>query len=78
MQVTVQSLGNSLAIPIPNSLIQQFNMHAQSQVELRQEQGRIIIEPIRLYTLDTMLAQITHDNLHEEADFGTAQGNEAW
>ncbi|WP_439235200.1 AbrB/MazE/SpoVT family DNA-binding domain-containing protein [Lonepinella koalarum] len=78
MQVTVQSLGNSLAIPIPNALIQQFNMHAQSQVELRQEQGRIIIEPIRPYTLDTMLAQITDDNLHEEADFGTAQGNEAW
>jgi antitoxin MazE len=47
-------------------------------VDVREERGRIIIEPIRSteYDLAVMLAGITPENLHSEMDFGTPVGKE--
>ena len=45
---------------------------------MREENGRIIIEPIRPRDLDLaqLLAGITPDNLHAESDFCPAIGRE--
>ena len=47
-------------------------------VDVREEGGRIIIEPIRSteFDLTQLLAGITPENLHAEVDFGAAVGKE--
>jgi len=49
-------------------------------VEVREEDGRIIIEPVQpdRYDLASLVKAITDDNRHESADFGTPRGREAW
>ncbi len=49
-------------------------------VDVREESGRIVIESVRRkeYDLDDLVKEITHENLHKEADFGRRVGKEAW
>jgi antitoxin MazE len=49
-------------------------------VEVRAEDGRIIIEPIRAptYSLDELLDRMTPETFHEEIDFGPPVGEELW
>jgi antitoxin MazE len=48
-------------------------------VDVREEGGRIVIEPLRRreYDLDALLADITPENLHTEVSFGPAVGKES-
>ena len=47
---------------------------------MREEAGRIVIEPIRqrAYDVNALIKGITSENLHEAVDFGVPQGKEAW
>ncbi len=49
-------------------------------VDIREENGRIIIVPIRNTHLDLtqMLDAITPENVHAEVSFGPARGKEAF
>jgi antitoxin MazE len=49
------------------------------QVDIREEHGRVVIEPIRpkAYDLGELIAGITDDNKHGEVDFGGPVGKEA-
>jgi antitoxin MazE len=49
-------------------------------VDMREESGRIIIEPVREaeFDLESLVAGITSQNLHEEVDFGVPVGKEVW
>jgi antitoxin MazE len=49
-------------------------------VDVREEAGRIVIQPARQRTfdLDKLLKGITSKNQHEAIDFGPAAGNEVW
>lgn len=78
MRVTVKKWGNSASIRIPAGIMEATRLHLDDQVDVREEGGRIVIDPIRTneYDLAQMLAGITPDNLHGEADFGTPVGQE--
>jgi antitoxin MazE len=47
---------------------------------VREEAGRIVIEPIRetAFDLDTLIAGITNDNRHESVNFDAPSGRETW
>jgi antitoxin MazE len=47
-------------------------------VEVREENGRIVIEPIKpgKFDLAQLLSGITRENLHSEIDFGPPVGRE--
>ena len=47
-------------------------------VEVREEKGRIVIEPVRqkTYTLNELLKGISTENRHEAVDFGPPEGKE--
>jgi antitoxin MazE len=48
-------------------------------VEVREEAGRIVIEPIRQKAYDIKaLIKYNHENLHEAVDFGAAVGKKVW
>jgi antitoxin MazE len=52
----------------------------EDSVDVREESGRIVIEPVprKEYDLSELLKRITPENLHEEVDFGRPVGKEAW
>ncbi len=79
MQVTIKKWGNSASVRIPAALLELARLRIDDVVDMREENGCIIIEPIRprSYDLDALLADIKPDNLHGEADFGPAVGKEA-
>lgn len=80
MQVTVKKWGNSASVRLPAAIMQAAHLQMDDAVDVREENGRIVIEPIRpkVVSLDQLLAGITPENLHGEADFGPAVGQEAW
>jgi antitoxin MazE len=80
MRAVVKKWGNSASVRIPAAVLQAANLELNDAVEVREESGRIVIEPIRNreYDLDALLKQITRKNLHEEVEFGPAVGKEAW
>lgn len=79
MQVIVKKWGNSAAVRIPAHVLDASHLALETPVDVRAEDGRIIIEPIRSqkYDLEKLLAAITPENLHAEADFGHAVGKES-
>ncbi|MGH8183699.1 MAG: AbrB/MazE/SpoVT family DNA-binding domain-containing protein [Rhodanobacteraceae bacterium] len=80
MQVTVKKWGNSAAVRIPATVLQSARLSLDDVVTVRDEDGRIVIEPVHPhdYDLARLVAGITRGNLHVEADFGDAVGKEAW
>jgi antitoxin MazE len=80
MRVTVRTWGNSAAIRIPAAVMAAARVTLGQAVELRAEDGRIIIEPVRPegYDLAALVAAITDDNRHDSVDPGAPRGGEAW
>lgn len=80
MIVTVKKWGNSAAVRIPASVMEATKLLLDSRVDVRAEEGRIVIEPIREpeYDLDALVRGITKDNLHDEIDFGRPVGREVF
>ena len=80
MKGVVKKWGNSAAVRIPASILQAVHVDVDEAVDVREEAGRIVIEPIRekSYDLDELLKGITASNIHEAADFGGPAGNETW
>jgi len=76
----VKKWGNSAAVRIPASVMQATRLDLDEAVDVREEAGRIVIEPVRkkVYDLDQLLKGITSKNQHEAVDFGPALGKEAW
>ena len=80
MKATVKKWGNSAAVRIPASVMDAMHLHLDEVVEVREEKGRIVIEPVRqkMYVLGDLLKGITSKNLHDSADFGQPEGKEIW
>jgi antitoxin MazE len=80
MKTTVQKWGNSYAVRIPKSFIKEVGLEYRADVELKLEDGKLVIQPIKeeTITLDDLLAQVTKKNLHRAEDTGAPVGNEAW
>ena len=78
MRVVVKKWGNSASVRIPASGMAAANLSIDTKVDIREESGRIIIEPIQEDELAMLVADITPDNLHNEVDFGPALGKEVF
>jgi antitoxin MazE len=80
MKATVKKWGNSAAVRIPASIMEATRLRLEDAVEVHEEEGRIVIEPVRpkTYCLEELLKGITPENLHTEVDFGAPEGKEAW
>ena len=80
MKATVKKWGNSAAVRIPASVLQAIHLQLDEVVDVREEGGRIVIEPVRqkAYDLGELLRGITKKNRHEVVDFGPPAGKEVW
>ena len=80
MEVIVKKWGNSAAVRIPASVMAAAHVDLDQTVEVREERGRIVIEPVRRkeYKLGALLGGITGKNLHKFIDTGVPVGKEIW
>ena len=80
MKMVVKKWGNSAAVRIPTSVMAAASLDLDQAVDVREEGGRIIIEPIiaKPYELDALLDQMDPETFPEEVDFGPPQGRETW
>ena len=80
MQVHVKKWGNSASVRIPATVMAAASLSIDQAVEVREEGGRIIIEPVRapVYDLDQLLDRMTPETFHDDADFGAPVGQEVW
>jgi len=76
----VKKWGNSAAVRIPASVLQAARLRLDEPVAMREEAGRIVIEPVRekKYDLSRLLQGITSKNQPKPVDFGVPVGKEVW
>lgn len=77
---TLRSVGGSVMLAIPKSVLDGLGLAAKDKVELRLDEGRLVIEPRRpKYTLDELVAQCLEsapDQAAREWDEAVAVGRE--
>lgn len=80
MKAVVKKWGNSASVRIPAAVMQAAHLQLDEPVDVREEAGRVVIEPLRRkeYDLEELVKGITRANLHEEIDFGGPVGKEVW
>ena len=80
MRVIVKKWGNSASVRIPAAIMEAASLHLDEAVDVREEGGRIVIDPVRPaeFDLANLLAGITPENVHAEVSFGAAAGKEAF
>ncbi len=80
MRVQVKKWGNSASVRIPATIMAAAKLSIDQAVEVKEEGGRIIIEPVKtpVYNLDDLLRGMTPETFHDEIDFGPPVGNEVW
>jgi antitoxin MazE len=80
MKMIVRKWGNSAAVRIPASVMAAASLDLDQVVDVREEGGRVVIEPMRAepYDLNSLLDQMRPETFPEEVDFGPPQGLETW
>ncbi|MGA7343499.1 MAG: AbrB/MazE/SpoVT family DNA-binding domain-containing protein [Terracidiphilus sp.] len=74
----VKKWGNSASVRIPAAIMESARLALDDAVDIREEEGRIVIEPLdRPETdMDRLVAGITPANRHGEISFGPRAGRE--
>ena len=80
VQGVVKKWGNSAAVRIPASVLEAARVGLDQPVDVREEGGRIVIEPLRptCYDIEVLVGGITDENRHGSVDMGRPAGREAW
>ena len=80
MKVIVKKWGNSATVRIPAAVMAAAHIGLDQAVDVREEHGRIVIEPVRrkVYKLGELLGGITGKNLHQPVAMGAPVGKEVW
>lgn len=80
MRANVKQWGNSASVRIPASIMAAAALRIDQEVDIREEDGRVIIEPVAVpsFELDALLAAMRPESFPEEADFGRPVGGESW
>jgi antitoxin MazE len=80
MRTVVKKWGNSASVRIPAAVLKAANLCLDESVDVHEESGRIVIEPVRRkeYDIAELVKGITRENRHEEIDFGAPIGKEVW
>ena len=78
MTIALKKWGNSLALRIPKDIAQSLHVENDTLLDLRIENGVLVVEPHKKVLLEDLVARIDPSNLHTEVDTGEAVGSEAW
>lgn len=78
MIVSLKKWGNSASVRIPSFIIESLNLKLEDTLDIKEEDGRIVIQPIKNneFKLDELLQGVTQENIHARVDFGKPVGKE--
>jgi antitoxin MazE len=76
----IKKWGNSAGVRIPSAMLKAAHLEIDTPVQIREENGRIIVEPLPVekQSLEQIMEKVTPEMLHEDMDFGKPAGSEAW
>jgi antitoxin MazE len=80
MRVHVRKWGNSASVRLPAPVMAAASLRVDQLVEVREDGGRIVIEPVKPVQgeLDALLAGMDPATFPDDADFGPPVGQEVW
>jgi antitoxin MazE len=80
MRVLIRKWGNGAVVRIPETVMAAASLGIDQAVEVREENGRIVIEPVRAstYALEDLLASMIPETFPDAGGFGRPVGEEAW
>ncbi len=80
MAILVKKWGNSAAVRIPAAVLADAKIGLDQPVDVREERGRIVIEPLRrkVFAIRELVKGIRSDNLHRAIATGAPRGHEVW
>ncbi len=78
MEAVIKKWGNSPALRLSASTMKEAGLSVDQKVSVNVQRGRIVIEPVAVYTIEDLVAGITDDNQHANTDFGKRVGKEIW
>jgi len=80
MRTRVQKWGDSLVVRIPKAFADEIGLDLDKEVVPTLSGGKLLLAsvPQSVMILETLLADITPDNLHAEVDSDEPVGNEMW
>ena len=78
MTVTIRKWGNSLGLRLPKAVAQSAGIELGSEIDLKVEDGRIVLEPVDVPSLGELLSQVKRSSRPDLADWGEPAGKEAW
>lgn len=80
METRIRQIVDTLYVPLPSEIVLEANLKSESVVDIAVVNGDVIVHPTacQSYSLERLLADVTEDNIHREADFGVAVGKEVW
>lgn len=73
MQTNVKKWGNSLAIRLPNAVVENLNLSDNNTLEIKLDKNKIILS--KKDKLKSLLNDINESNLHSD-DFELVRGKE--
>ena len=78
MQVQFKKWGNSASVRLPSNILQNAGLKLDGTVDVREQDGCIIIEPVRKpsVSLSALIGAISDDNMHLEYFSDDATGIE--
>lgn len=80
MRVYVRKWGNSASVRLPAAVMAAAHLRLGQTVEVREEDGRVVIEPVAapVFDLDDLLAGMDPATFPDTIDFGPPVGEEIW
>lgn len=79
MNGKISRWGNSLGIRIPKQLADEVSLKEGDEIEIYRQENQLVIKPQKTqYTLEQLLEGMREEHLHEEIDWGKAEGKEVW
>jgi antitoxin MazE len=80
MRAVISKWGNSLALRLPKSVLEQAELAEDQAVEITVVKGQIRVKAVEepTYDLDELLAQIQPGTKYTDVDFGPPLGKEIW
>ena len=82
MATKVQKWGNSLAVRIPDDVVEEAGFIPGYEVTVKNVRNSVVITPIvtkkRRPTLDELVDRIKPHQLHKAVDWGKPMGKEIW
>ncbi len=78
MRAVIKKWGNSAALRLPSSIMEAAHLNIEQEIDVREQDGMIVLKPVvsSEVTLADLVDGITPENMHDDTEFGRAEGKE--